>query len=65
MLDGSVHHVRKYYAPGIGILNRYCLVQLDSQAWFAGRDDVTVLPSNWLLEDLSVETAECLDAFLD
>ena len=47
------------------MLGRHFLIQLDPQAWFSWRYDVTVLPLKWLLDKLGVEPAKRLDTLLD
>jgi len=47
------------------MLGRYFFVQLHAKAWSVGGYDVTVLPSERLLENLSVEPSEGLNALLD
>src|SRR5580698_699713 len=51
--------------PGPWMGQRHLLVQLDAEPRLLRRDDESIFPSDWLLEDLSMEAVPALDALED
>src|SRR5689334_7549496 len=49
----------------VGIGECHGFVELDTKARLRGRDDVAILPTDSLLQDLGVEAAPLFDAFQD
>src|SRR5258708_38742774 len=46
-----------------GMAKSHLLVQLDAEAGGRGRDDITILPLDRLLQDFAMEATPSLDAF--
>ena len=58
-------HVQMQGRAGIGVGSTHRLVEFDTKAWLSRWNDVTLFPTDSLAQNLGMEAAPALDAFLN